>query len=496
MRSRTLGLLVLLAMVAAGCGARVGRQQALAEGRQEARRLGLTGGVAAGGQAQALDQAQTLDTSAGSGGATAGGAGSAGGTGGGASTRRTATGGGGSGGGGASGGGASAASGCSGGGSSDVGVTGNEIKLGNVSTLTGPVPGLFRGALVGTQAFAAYVNSQGGICGRKLTVVPGDDALDSGKNRAAHLQLKDQVFSFVGSFSVSDDGGVDVLQQCACPDVGGALSRSRFALPNHYDVQPAPHGWRTGGLNYYKQKFSNDVITRVAFFVSAIESARDIAKDERAVMESLGYKVVYTREVAPNETNFTGDIIQMRNNGVRALIWQGDVGNMARLASTMRQQNFTVDLPNWGNAMYDQSAFTLAGADALEGTYLDQVYAMFQGEDASLIPEVALFDQWMRRVDPRQPVDLYSLYGWVSGRLFTEAATKVGPQLTRQKLLQALSQMGQWDANQMIAPINVGQKKPSDCVFIFRIKGGKFVREFPTDKPYACDLGGYKYLQG
>ncbi|HWG74688.1 MAG TPA: hypothetical protein VG184_11615, partial [Acidimicrobiales bacterium] len=54
------------------------------------------------------------------------------------------------------------------GGATDVGVTPNSITVGNISTLTGPVPGLFAGAVNGTDAFLAYQNSQGGVFGRQL----------------------------------------------------------------------------------------------------------------------------------------------------------------------------------------------------------------------------------------------------------------------------------------------------------------------------------------
>jgi ABC-type branched-subunit amino acid transport system substrate-binding protein len=211
-------------------------------------------------------------------------------------------------------------------------------------------------------------------------------------------------------------------------------------------------------------------------------------------MESLGYKIAYTREIGPNETNFTGDVIQMRNQGVKMLVYQGDVGNISRLAAAMDQQNFHVTVPNWGNSTYDKQAFKIASPKAFEGAIIDAVYGMFQGEDAQLVPEIALFDEWMKKVDPNQPVDLFSFYGWLSGRLFVEEATKVGPQLTRSKLLAALGSTGMWDAHGAVGPVNIGQKRPSDCYMVLKVHDGKFVRFTPTDKPFKCEAGGYVYL--
>ena len=63
------------------------------------------------------------------------------------------------------------------GGATDVGVTATSITLANVSTVTGPVPGLFAGAVNGTQAYFAYQNSMGGINGRQLKLQVGAYAI-------------------------------------------------------------------------------------------------------------------------------------------------------------------------------------------------------------------------------------------------------------------------------------------------------------------------------
>jgi len=485
----SVGLWAAVALVTASCGSLLSENQAAREANADARRAGLAGlgngalalgpaggtadngadvGAAAGGVASQAAAASAL-----AGGAGGAGGGEAGGSGLGVVTQAPPGG---------------------NGGATAVGVSTNEIKVGWVGTLTGPVPGLFRGALIGTEAAMAYQNSLGGIYGRRIRVLPGDDALDSGRNRAAHLQLKDQVFSFVGSFSVNDDGGISVLRECGCPDVGAALTRAHFALPTTFSPQPLPPGWRTGTFEYFKAHYPADVIQHVAFFVSAIESAREIAADERKVMESLGYKVVYTREVQANETNYTGDVIQMRNNGVKMLVWEGDVGNMSRLAAAMYQQGFSVTIPNWGGAMYDQSAFKIAGPAALEGALIDNVYGLFQGEDAQRLPEIALFDHWMHVVDPNQTVDLFAFYGWMSGRLWIEEAQKAGPHLTRPGILDALRSTRTWDDHGAIGPVNVGQKQPSNCWMMMRIHSGHFERYYPTDRTWDCTTGHFVYL--
>ena len=107
----------------------------------------------------------------------------------GGATATTAAGSGGSGGAGGSGGGGE--TGAAGGPSpcsapSDApGVTDDEITLGTISSLSGPVPGLGASALAAAQAYVAYRNSTGGVCGRQLVLRTADDGTDNGRHRAA-----------------------------------------------------------------------------------------------------------------------------------------------------------------------------------------------------------------------------------------------------------------------------------------------------------------------
>ena len=64
-----------------------------------------------------------------------------------------------------------------------TGVTSKAVTVGNVSIITGPVPGLFAGAPIGVKAYFAMVNAQGGVNGRKLYVDSKDDAFSGAAER-------------------------------------------------------------------------------------------------------------------------------------------------------------------------------------------------------------------------------------------------------------------------------------------------------------------------
>src|SRR5437763_9068986 len=206
------------------------------------------------------------------------------------------------------------------GGATDVGVTGNSITVGNVSTLTGPIPGLFAGAVNGTDAFFAYQNSQGGVFGRQLKVSAGDDQFDCGQNKAQTQSDVPKVFAFVGSFSIYDNCGAQVITQTAAlSDVHVALSKDAQVEANGFSPQPLKNGAATGPFQYVKAQHGG-AIGAAASLVGDVQSAKDAWAGEQATMQSLGYHFSYQRVYEPTETDFTADIVQTKSKGVKLVL--------------------------------------------------------------------------------------------------------------------------------------------------------------------------------
>jgi hypothetical protein len=300
------------------------------------------------------------------------------------------------------------------------------------------------------------------------------------------------VLGFVGSFSVYDGGMTQPLQSSGVPDIGYALDQTRFALPNQFSVQPNPGGWPTGPLQYFKSNYPPDVVQHVGAIIGDVPSALATWAGEKAAMQSLGYQISYEATYEPTQTDFSADVYAMKQNHVEMVVMSADVTAMARVAQTMKQQSFSVPLPDFGATAYDPSFFSLAGNDAAEGALIYQSLSMYNGEDGATIPEVKLFDTWYGRTHPGSQPDLFAAYSWASARLFTQALIAAGPSITRATLLGALKQINSFDDNGMLAPAGPASKTPASCYIMLKAHNGQWSRYNDPPTGYRCDGSYYR----
>ena len=96
---------------------------------------------------------------------------------------------------------------------STTGITKSTVTVGNISIISGPVPGLFQGAAYGAQSYFAYLNSKGGVNGRKIQLKSYDDAFSGTQNQSEAQTSVGSNFANVGSFSLFDNYSCNVLAQ-------------------------------------------------------------------------------------------------------------------------------------------------------------------------------------------------------------------------------------------------------------------------------------------
>ncbi len=380
--------------------------------------------------------------------------------------------------------------------SDHTGITATSIRVGNVSTLA--LGGLFKGALVGTQAYADYVNSTGGVNGRKIIVDSADDQYTGTGNKEATQNAVSTDAALVGGFSTFDSfGGTVLAQNPGVPDVTQVLDPATNALPNVYSAVPLEGGWEEGALQYYWKKFGSAPLQHVGTLVADLPSPEADWAGEKYVMEKVGYKVVYEQQYGDTQFDFTPNVIAMRNAGVKVLF----IDQMAEvyasaLLKNLVQQNFH-PLVVLGAATYSTALIPAAGGpQAVNGSYFDQNASLYLGGDKGKIPAVSTFLHWVNVASPGFHADLFTLYGWLSAQLFAQALKNAGSNPSRGSILSALSKITSFNGGNIVTTSNPAARTTSNCYLVGQVLNSQWTRQNnpPINSPtngYRCD---YSYV--
>ena len=372
--------------------------------------------------------------------------------------------------------------------SNHTGITKTEVKLANVSTLS---IGLFKGADVGAQAYADYVNSTGGVNGRKLVITDSDDQFSGSVNKQATQEAIDNDFAMVGNFSLEDSfGGTLLKANPDMPDVSVVLDPATNKLHNVFSAVPLDAGWEEGPLQFIKKQYPNDVHA-VGAMVAGLPSSETDWAGEKYVMGKAGFKVVYDPTYTVSTTDFTQNVIAMKNAGVKIVFTDSMAESYAAaFLKDLTQQNFHPVVVLGAATYTDALVKDSGGAGAVDGDYLEQNTSLYLGQDATTVPAVATFLHWVNVASPGFKTDLYTLYAWLSTELFAQALKNAGANPSRGSELQALSKITTFDGNGIVAPNDPVTKAVGNCYLVAKVVNGQFVRA--DDQPVSGGTHGYR----
>ena len=390
---RLLALGLAGALLASGCGARWDDDQKAAVAARHASGGGAgDGSVAASGDETtdvAADAASGTDPAAGGGTAAAAGGGTEGG--------------------GGDGGGPAAASGdkpCAAK-ASAPGVTDDAITVGSISSLSGPVPGIGASAAAAARAYVAYLNANGGVCGRKVVLKEADDGTDNARYRSVVGELGPQVLGLAGGFGAGDVGAVEVLKQQKLPGVITPSGQSVADVPTIFDINPKFKNERAviGKYRYIKEQGGGSV----ALVYLAIDQSRAEARTQRSLMEAAGIKVVLQEELPIQTLSFDSTARKVANSKATYLFFIGDPNSNASMTRSMAGTGYKPKFQEMFTLVYGTNFIERAGGAAAEGTVT--WLRSLPNEEAGSNPALAS----LQRVDGSGGAELAE--GSVRGRL-------------------------------------------------------------------------------
>ncbi|WP_408898732.1 ABC transporter substrate-binding protein [Nocardioides sp. R1-1] len=353
-----------------------------------------------------------------------------------------------------------------------TGITDRTITLANVADISGPVPGIFESAQQATRAYVEYFNSQNTICGRKLAVTNLDSRADAGADQQAYVKACAEAFAAVGSMSAFDSGGAATANACGLPDL-----RSTIVNPERQACKTCigTYSIRTNLISDPAAKWLAakypDAVKNAAFLYINAGAAPVNAKSLAAGYEkAAGWSAKYVQGIDVAEFNFAPYVQQMKDKGIRAVIYYGPYQNTVKLQQAMQQQGFKPDFYMQDPTIYDKRYVAQAGAVA-EGTYVFSPNDLFENTANA---EVQLYLSWLQQVKPGAIPNYYGLFAWSAARLFVEKATALGGKLTRASLVEAVRSTTAWTGNGAHTAMNLATGATPPCLKMIQFSGGKW----------------------
>lgn len=362
-----------------------------------------------------------------------------------------------------------------------MGVTDDEIVLGEISSLSGPVPGLGASAAAAVRAYVAMRNAGGGVCGRRLVLREADDGTDAARYRAVLRGFGSQVLGIAGGFAVGDIGSEDVVNELGIPIVNvptGRTGESRWVFDMNPDL-PRPDMV----IGKYRYLYEGGA-RKVSMTYLAIEQSRLEATIQRRLMEAAGLKVVHVNELPISTLSYDSAARAAANSGADYLWFVADTNGAASMARSVYETRYNWRVKEFSYTTYGTNFIELAGRDASEG--VTSWLRSLPTEEAASNAAMAEYVEWMDRVAPGIPKDLFSIDSYVSAKAFVEAIEALPGPITREAIVQRLLSIHEYDAGGMFAPIDLGNEVSKGCFMGVVVRDGGWHRLAPQGGGYLC----------
>ncbi len=332
------------------------------------------------------------------------------------------------------------------------GVTPTSIKIGMFGPLTGPASLWGYPTQAGAIMIYKDINDKGGIHGRKIEVVQEDGACDAAKTIAAVKKLihREKVFMInSGICSGPTLAAKEEIVSNKVPLMLFAASLDAITAPaNPYVYTVAPTGSFDGKS---MAEFAKSIpgTKKVALIGHADEWAQSKIKPFLAVMKDAGIEVVANETIDRKVVDATAQVLALKRRSPDVVALFTYPAESAAIVRDAFKYGLKVNFVG-NNGLIDLPALAerAGNIQAVQTTY---VMSAIVGSVGS--PQLEPYEKLLTKYFPDEKVKADSFYGSASAITIVEALKRAGPDLTREKFIEALNQLRGFDPG--IAPCKV-----------------------------------------
>ena len=396
----------------------------------------------------------------------------------------------------------------------EVGVTGTEIHIAVIADVDNSLaPNLFLTSRDAVEGFARYVNTGCALknrclAGRKLVVDFYDSHLNANDTRDDEITACADDFAMVGT-SATSMTTVDDMRNCkdqagastGIPDIPFVATEVAHECSDEsFPIAPPtlqcntkdqhPQSWDANVARGYYFTHRYGALHGVYIFPTFPQAARVSALATLGGLRDVGGSGKAIRsdrdfDLQPNvpQSAYTPIAQTIKDKGSNYAQCAKEFACTVALRQEAKLQGVTDQVKVWdcGASCYDKGFVRAGGAD-VDGEYVDTLFLPFyDAKEQQAVPMLANFVKYTGT----DKVDGLGVYAWSAAVAFRDAVNSVVKAhgvdgLTRANLFAALNQIHTFDADGMLAPIDLAGRRISDCHVLTQVRHGTFVRVQPT----------------
>ena len=358
------------------------------------------------------------------------------------------------------------------------GVTDTEVLFGTHLPMSGNAAAAYAPVANGLRAYFDFINdTEGGVYGRKIKLIVGDDHY----NPPDTLEVirkeveQDGVFGIVAGLGDETHSAVwKYLEDKGIPDmfIASGLHKwtdppvaTRFSGFPDYQIEGQMLG------TYIAKNYDGK---KLGVLRENNEYGEDGMIGLKKSLEGSSVKIVGDEKCEATIADVSAQTQRLRNDGAEVVISLAGPLMSASLVQTARAV-ISWDAPILVSGVDCSDIFIdLAGADNAEGVvsvvFGHQVYE-------TDIPGVKQHHEIMAKYGGGALVSNFTLYGASIAEMTVEVLRRTGPNLTRESFVKAAESIRNWMCSTCVMPINMSptDHRPQEIEMYNRVEGGKWV---------------------
>ncbi len=315
------------------------------------------------------------------------------------------------------------------------GVSNNEILVGSIQDLSGPLAGFGKQLRSGMLLRVEEVNEQGGLHGRKIKLLFEDSGYDPKKAVLAAQKLvnQDKIFAMIGHIGTAqnnaampvqfDKGVINWLPLTAAREMFDPFHRLKYSFAAPYFDQMQQH---------VPQMLKDKGLKKPCAIYQDDEFGLEVLRGAEAGLKAAGVELAEKTSFKRGATDFSSQVARMKAAGcdlvVLGTIIRETIGTMAEARKTGFNPVFL-----GSSAAYTDIIHKLGGK-AVEGLFTTMTVVNPYTDDAS-----APVRFWANKYKTKYNEDpgVFSVYGYIVVDHFLTVAGKVGANLSTDSFIKA-----------------------------------------------------------